>query len=132
MLGDRRVRLLELILNCGNDVNRQSHDISYCVQSVWQKWLRDVCLRLKRYRNESEKSEQPITSSSDSKHIKIVISDIVAALLYHDADPTGSTCIYRCYNGEACQLLPLESVLERFAAQSSPHKLQVLRLIHSG
>jgi hypothetical protein len=139
MLGDRRTRLLDLLLKCGSDVNRQRlmHSgrlvvMKGCEGTVWQNWLRTACLRLELHDEESEKLQDPTRFSGISQHVKNFISDMVTVLLWHGADPACSICISRHHDGGACHLLSLESVLEKLAPRSRLYQLQHMRVGYAG
>ena len=138
MSGDRRIRLFHHLLSCGIDPNHQtveqylwrpSHSPnSTCRRSVWQTWLREVWLELQY--QEAEKRKHPTGFGSDLNHVKNKVSDLVAVFLRHGADPTCSVCVSRHHDGEACKLVPLESILASTTSQDTLVQLQALRSMH--
>ena len=139
MLGDTRIRLLDRLLNCGSDPNRRStkdfglaDPEGVCERSIWQQWLRAAYVEFEVYEINLQKIKHSARFSSTSEHVKIVISNIAATLLWHGADPTCSVCVSPHHDdGGACYLLSLESVLERFVSSSSTYQLQALRKSYS-
>jgi hypothetical protein len=133
---ERHIRIAHHLLSCGTNPNHQrplkfEWGASKCdaKRSTWQSWLRLVWLKLS-YR-EAEERKHPIKFGSISNHAKNNISDMVAVLLRHGADPNCSVCISRHLDGGACKLESLENVLASITSKDRLRELQALRTKYS-